>query len=93
MCNTPEQPCKHCQKFYPETKPRPHADLIKAWADGAQIEMIYGGEWRECPSPSFQKDIKYRIKPTKEIKFTVQVTFEDNQPINVTIGKEFYNAI
>jgi hypothetical protein len=43
-----------------------HADLIHAWADGAQIQYFYHGEWvdwESYTSPSWGKTIEYRIKP------------------------------
>ncbi len=45
-------------------KARAHADLIKAWADGADIESRYGdGRWTSCESPMFVAGGEYRIKP------------------------------
>jgi hypothetical protein len=45
-------------------KPHKHAELIKQWADGAEIEEL--GEltnaWYNCPHPSWGGDITYRIK-------------------------------
>lgn len=49
------------------TKRHRHADLIHAWAEGAEIE--YKGEygWTEAgPFPSFHPDESYRIKPEKK---------------------------
>lgn len=41
-----------------------HAELIKAWADGAEIEYEYDGEWIICLSnPAWQTNVEYRIKP------------------------------
>jgi hypothetical protein len=43
-----------------------HAELIKAWADGAQVQYFYHGEWvdwESYTSPSWGKTIEYRIKP------------------------------
>lgn len=47
-------------------KPHKHAELIKAWADGANIEVLDMGEWYPYPenaTPSWRKDAEYRIKP------------------------------
>ena len=47
-------------------KPHVHAEVIKAWADGATIQVHYGGKtdtWEDHVSPSFAKDFKYRVKP------------------------------
>lgn len=43
---------------------RPHADLIHAWAEGAEIE-IYTDEWKYCPNPFWNESNEYRIKPKK----------------------------
>lgn len=47
--------------------PHKHAELIKAWADGAKIEMrAVSGKWvgyedRDCPT--WHELYEYRIKP------------------------------
>lgn len=46
-------------------KPHKHADLIKAWADGAEIEARgdgYGG-WNVVNNPFWFDYMEYRIKP------------------------------
>lgn len=45
--------------------PHKHAELIKAWADGAEIEVsMDGSHWSDClGAPSFNVNFKYRIKP------------------------------
>lgn len=51
-----------------------HADLIKAWADGAEIEYFdqCDQEWTVVHSPSWAEDIKYRIKPPKRKPKTIR---------------------
>lgn len=49
-------------------KPHKHAELIKAWADGAEIEgriTESGNEWQFLAKPCWFSDdyIEYRIKP------------------------------
>lgn len=47
-------------------KPRKHAELIKAWADGAEIEYYAptDGKWTAVVSfPSWSDSTHYRIKP------------------------------
>ena len=45
-------------------QPHKHAALIKAWADGAEIEAYQGsGVWNYLPSPSWNIGTTYRIKP------------------------------
>lgn len=46
-------------------KQHKHASLIKAWADGAQIEFKCGEEWLDFMSGTnnWHEHLKYRIKP------------------------------
>lgn len=52
-------------------KPHKHAELIKAWADGAIIEYKFGessddciNEWKEMTEPDWNNDwLLFRIKP------------------------------
>lgn len=48
--------------------PHKHAELIKAWADGAEIEWRRHphGEWLHLSSPNWLEDDFYRIKPVKK---------------------------
>lgn len=50
--------------------PHKHAALIKAWADGAEIQWRRGDEWMSClPSPAWYEDKEYRIKPEPVVKY------------------------
>jgi len=54
-------------------KPHKHAELIKAWADGAEIQYRYymhtsskgdiHSEWMNEENPDWNLDREYRIKP------------------------------
>ena len=46
-------------------QPRKHAELIKAWADGAEIQvrLTSSGEWVNCLTPEWVISNEYRIKP------------------------------
>lgn len=60
---------------------RKHAALIHAWADGAEIQYKFVGEWVTCADdevPEFcAKDIELRIKPkTRTVKFRNYLTTE-----------------
>lgn len=48
-------------------KPHKHAELIKAWADGATIQFLnlHFNEWKDIldNSPSWNENTQYRIKP------------------------------
>ena len=45
--------------------PHKHAALIKAWADGAEIEYKYfrSGQWIQIGTPNWDATVEYRIKP------------------------------
>ena len=52
------------------SKRHKHADLIHAWAEGAEIQILTGSKWEDVPGPSFGEKLKYRIKPkTKIVRF------------------------
>ncbi len=50
-------------------KPHKHAELIKAWADGAEIEVRadHSDIWEAIESPRWFKCLEYRIKPQPKI--------------------------
>jgi len=47
-------------------KPHKHAELIKAWADGAEIECRDCRVWYHAKDPRWQEDMEYRIKPEQK---------------------------
>jgi len=54
--------------------PHKHAELIKAWADGAEIEFNdFSGRWAVNRDPSWSPDLKYRIKPDPKPDFVIYV--------------------
>lgn len=66
-----------------------HADLIKAWADGAQIQrfsMIYA-KWQDAPDPNWDLDFQYRIKPQPDV---VKVFYLESNPM---LGLRFSEEI
>lgn len=44
------------------SKKHKHAEIIKAWADGAQIQVSHSGIWYDIDEPMWNDDC-YRIKP------------------------------
>jgi hypothetical protein len=44
-------------------KPHEHADLIKAWAEGADIQVFGTCERIDVTTPAWNVDLSYRIKP------------------------------
>lgn len=43
----------------------PHADVIKAWAEGAEVEFRYTPEcsWLDVENPAWTPEYEYRVKP------------------------------
>ena len=67
-------------------KPHKHAELIKAWADGAEIEFYSEAfeEWQNPgKSPEWSEDYQYRIKPA-----TITVTIP--KPVLVALQSDWY---
>ena len=55
--------------------PRKHAELIKAWADGAEIQRLCNTGfaerlyWTDDPNPTWEEDAVYRIRPMPKADF------------------------
>jgi hypothetical protein len=45
------------------TKRHKYADLIHAWAEGAEIQWKDGDYWKDIEDPGFYEYDEYRIKP------------------------------
>lgn len=48
-------------------KKHKHAELIKAWADGAEIEVYTQGGWENEPRPTWNTNLQYRLKPKGKV--------------------------
>jgi hypothetical protein len=70
-------------------KPHKHAELIKAWADGAQIQVLHpsNSSWWDANPPLWDLDYQYRIKP-EERKLVVRWLWAN---INGCLSTEFYS--
>jgi hypothetical protein len=56
-----------------------HADLIHAWADGAQIQIKeYDGNWLDIEMPSWMDDVTYRIKPEPKPDIVIRFYLESH---------------
>ncbi|UOF77716.1 hypothetical protein [Caudoviricetes sp.] len=44
-------------------RPHKHAEIIKAWADGAEIQAKSDNVWLDCRNPEWFHNAEYRIKP------------------------------
>ena len=57
------------------SKPHKHAELIKAWADGAEIEVYQPafGRWEKA-EPTWHTSFEYRIKPEPKPDVVIETT-------------------
>lgn len=40
-----------------------HSEIIKKWADGAEVQFYHDGKWSDILFPTFNDTVEYRIKP------------------------------
>ena len=70
-------------------KPHKHAELIKAWADGAMIEKNNGlGHWIETNYPDWMDWEIYRIKPEPKPDYCRWFVFHKDRPCIYPHSKE-----
>lgn len=67
--------------------PHKHAELIKLWADGAEIEFknTTNGKWQET-TPSWGTENEYRVKPEPKPDLVYYAAL-------VQVGKSQLNAV
>ena len=67
-----------------------HAELIKAWADGAEIEVKHpsNGSWWDAKSPAWDLNYEYRIKPEPKPDVVIRFYLESNS----LVGHRFSEA-
>lgn len=56
------------------SKPRKHAALIHAWADGGDVEYRPAGSsvWQPMPTPQWSLIGDYRIKPVSKLDVAIE---------------------
>lgn len=74
-------------------KPHKHAELIKQWADGAQIERYFEAtdEWVHHKTPAWSESSVYRVKP--KVKWTPEYTLVASEYLNDNQSYSDYNDI
>ena len=80
-------------------KPHVHSEVIKAWADGAEIEYRHDSthEWRTSDCPQWRLYTEYRIKPQPAIvkKYTfydrIEKFVENNDNLNHMTPQIWYD--
>lgn len=73
-------------KVKPELQPHVHAEVIIAWAMGAQIQYSFDGiKWEDCTgNPSFSVDNYYRVKPKPPKNIELYANAEMCKGINLS---------
>ena len=69
--------------------PHKHAEFIKAWADGAEIEFfsVYHNEWRPIgENPMWSERLDFRIKPEPKPDVVRYTVYEYNPNNETTFG-------
>lgn len=68
-------------------KPHKHAEMIKAWAEGHDIEVKLGNGWLRLTGDSPHWDrLEYRIKPEKVYPVTLMGSSDLELAYRSTIG-------
>lgn len=71
--------------------PRKHAALIKAWADGAEIQHAGPADkWIDNPNPAWDINAVYRIKP-EALRYRVALMRRGNGPRYTTTADQMLN--
>jgi hypothetical protein len=70
------------------TKPHKHCEMIKAWADGAVIQLNTENGWFDCPKPAWDAQGNYRIKPEKtEAELEKESIIKEMDALKVRLDK------
>lgn len=70
--------------------PHVHCEVIKAWADGAKIQVRKDASerWSDAPRPAWNLDHEYRVKPQMKTLYQVIVVHPDTGQVD----SSFYYA-
>ena len=68
-------------------KPHKHSKLIKAWADGAKIQLWWADGWVDSENPNWCGEI-YRIKPEPKPDYRRWFVFHKDRPCIYPHSKE-----
>lgn len=70
--------------------PHKHAELIKAWADGAEIQQqMTDGSWIDKETPTWWRECFYRIKPEPKPDFVYYGQLDEPARGGYTLGSCF----
>ncbi len=68
--------------------PHKHAALIKAWADGAEIQY-FDREWLDTYAPQWAEHIKYRLKPVVDPYQEFKDALKAGEVVQYAVGREW----
>lgn len=71
-------------------KPHKHCELIKAWADGAEIQFFnyFTSSWKDLNEPIWSDENEYRIKP-QTIRYRVALLrYDDGRVMTCNVETE-----
>jgi hypothetical protein len=74
-------------------KPHKHAEIIKAWADGAEIEALDAGHWYKCNYPNWSERVQYRIKPEPKPEFNMSEVLNNTLLIERAHYEKIYKEL
>jgi hypothetical protein len=84
-------------KVKTELQPHVHAEVIKAWAMGEQIQFSFNGtEWEDCNLPTGPNwDIRtlYRVKPKPQKNIELYASAELEKETNTLMAISSYELI
>jgi len=63
-----------------------HADLIHAWADGAQIEIKHDEGWVDASNPRWNENFQYRIKAEPKPDFVHKTRIKSHYPFKSEVS-------
>jgi hypothetical protein len=68
-------------------KPKKHAAVIKAWADGADVEFYstVDRQWKPSREPAFADNLQYRVAPQRELSDAELADIYNKAYVNATL--------
>ena len=76
-------------------KTHKHAELIKAWADGAEVQWHsdFHREWLDAKNPVWNKNREYRVKPKSKWtpRYRLITVYEDSFGTDVKVPEAVHN--
>ena len=72
-------------------KPHKHSELIKAWANGAEIQIKRDGHahWEDIDHPIWRTDAIYRIKPETKPDFVLYTSVHSADRFSALVNNAY----